>query len=122
MNPVLARSVEAVPASVYASVRSQGAGQRAPARQGRVQGAVDIKFHKTHAAALKRLGYRRHPQGAGWVRPVKKAWFPRFHLYVETDWTARAVRFDLHLDHQREDVDSRVPTAAGEGSEVSAEL
>jgi hypothetical protein len=93
-----------------------------PAGSGGVLGEVDIKFHKTHAASLKRLGYRRHPQGAGWVRPLKKAWFPRFHLYVATDWDARLVRFDLHLDHEREDVDSRVPTAAGEGADVSAEL
>jgi hypothetical protein len=85
-------------------------------------GEIDLRFEKRHAAELKRLGYRRHPQGAGWVRPVRRAWFPRFHLYATVDWNARAVRFDLHLDHTREDVDSRAPTASGDNSSVQSEL
>src|SRR5437763_976222 len=76
-------------------------------------GEISLRHEKKHAAELKRLGYRRHPQGAGWVRPVRRAWFPRFHLYATVDWNAKQIRFDLHLDHTREDVDSRAPTASG---------
>ena len=83
---------------------------------------IDIRFHKRHAAELKKLGYRRHPKGAGWVRPVRRSWFPRFHLYAEPDWSGRTLKLDLHLDHEREDVDSQVPTAAATGAEVGAEL
>jgi hypothetical protein len=90
--------------------------------EGRVTGEIDLRFAKTHAERLKRLGYRRHPQGAGWVRPLRKAWFPRFHLYAEADWRARLVRLDLHLDHTRERPDSRGPTAAADGAAVSDEL
>jgi hypothetical protein len=83
---------------------------------------ISLQFEKRYAAELKRLGYRRHPKGAGWVRPVRRAWFPRFHLYTTVDWTARLIRLDLHLDHTREDVDSQAPTASGDGAQVSSEL
>lgn len=85
-------------------------------------GEIDLRFEKKHAQELKRLGYKRHPQGAGWVRPLKRAWFPRFHLYTATDWQARVVRLDLHLDRTRENLDSQTPTAASQGPEVAAEL
>ena len=85
-------------------------------------GEIDLHYGKRYAALLKRLGYRRHPRGMGWVRPLKKAWFPRFHLYTEIDWVARRVRLDLHLDHEREHMDARVPTASASGAEVVAEL
>jgi len=87
-----------------------------------VTGEISLRFDKRHAAQLKQLGYRRHPQGAGWVRPVKRAWFPRFHLYAEADWRARLIRLDLHLDRERENPDARGPTAAADGAEVAAEL
>ncbi len=85
-------------------------------------GEIDLRYGKRHAEALKRLGYRRHPQGLGWVRPLRKAWFPRFHLYTEIDWAVRRVRLDLHLDREREHPDARVPTASADGAEVAAEL
>ncbi|HEY7293506.1 MAG TPA: hypothetical protein VH916_00640 [Dehalococcoidia bacterium] len=85
-------------------------------------GEIDLRFGKRYAEPLKRLGYRRHPQGMGWVRPLKKAWFPRFHLYAEVDWTARLVRLDLHLDREREHPDARRPTASADSPEVAAEL
>ncbi len=87
-----------------------------------VTGEIDLRYGKRHAEPLKRLGYRRHPQGLGWVRPLKKAWFPRFHLYAETDWAARVVRLDLHLDRERENPDARGPTASADSAEVAAEL
>lgn len=85
-------------------------------------GEIDLRYGKRHAEALKRLGYRRHPQGMGWVRPLKRTWFPRFHLYAEIDWVLRRVRLDLHLDREREYLDARRPTAAADGAEVAAEL
>src|SRR5579872_2780734 len=98
-------------------------GRRGAARTGAgVTGEMDLRYEKKHAAELKRLGYRRHPQGAGWVRPVRRAWFPRFHLYTNVDWQAKLIRIDLHLDHTREDVDSRVPTASADNAEVASEL
>jgi hypothetical protein len=87
-----------------------------------VTGEIDLRYGKRHAATLKRLGYRRHPQGLGWVRPLKKAWFPRFHLYTEIDWALRRVRLDLHLDREREHPDARLPTASADSAEVAAEL
>jgi hypothetical protein len=87
-----------------------------------VTGDLDLRYGKTHAERLKQLGYRRHPRGMGWVRPLRKGWFPRFHLYAETDWQARCLRLDLHLDRERENPDARAPTAAADGSEVAAEL
>ncbi len=56
------------------------------------------------------------------MRPLRKAWFPRFHLYTEIDWAVRRVRLDLHLDREREHPDARVPTASADGAEVAAEL
>jgi hypothetical protein len=85
-------------------------------------GDVDLRFEKRQTERLRKLGYRRHPQGSGWVRPLKRAWFPRFHLYTETDWQTKRLRLDLHLDHTRENPDSRGPTAASDGSAVSSEL
>lgn len=89
---------------------------------GRVTGAISLRFEKRHGERLKQLGYRRHPQGSGWVRPVKRAWFPRFHLFTATDWTAKQLTFDLHLDHERENPDSAAPTASSGSAEVTAEM
>jgi hypothetical protein len=91
-------------------------------RRSRMTGEISLRHEKKHAAALKRLGYRRHPQGAGWVRPVRRAWFPRFHLYTEVDWNAKLIRLDLHLDYAREDADAWAPTSSRDGAVVSAEL
>lgn len=85
-------------------------------------GEVAVRYDKEQAAALKRLGYRRHPQGAGWVRQTGRTWFPRFHLYTTSDWQAGVARLDLHLDLRHEEAFSRAPTAVSDGSEVSAEL
>jgi hypothetical protein len=85
-------------------------------------GDIDLRFEKKQAERLKKLGYRRHPQGSGWVRPLKRSWFPRFHLFAVPDWQAKLIRLDLHLDHTREDPDSRGPTAASDGTAVTAEL
>jgi hypothetical protein len=87
-----------------------------------VVGEVAVRYEKEQAAVLKRLGYRRHPRGAGWVRPLGRAWFPRFHLHAASDWQARVVRLELHLDHTQEDVFSRSPTASDGGAEVETEL
>lgn len=85
-------------------------------------GEVAVRYDKEQAAALKRLGYRRHPQGAGWVRQTGRAWFPRFHLYTTSDWQAGVTRLDLHLDLRQEEAFSRSPTATRDGAEVAAEL
>ena len=85
-------------------------------------GDVDLHFEKRQTERLKKLGYRRHPQGSGWVRPLKRAWFPRFHLYSEADWQTKRLRLDLHLDHARENQDAHGPTAASDGSSVSTEM
>jgi hypothetical protein len=87
-----------------------------------VTGQVSLQFEKGHAATLKRLGYRRHPKGAGWVRPVKRAWFPRFHLYTNINWQTKAFELDLHLDYEREDIDARMPTASAESPQVATEM
>ncbi len=94
----------------------------AAAPENSLTGDVDLRFEKRQAERLKKLGYRRHPQGSGWVRPLKRAWFPRFHLYSEADWQTKRLRLDLHLDHTRENPDSRGPTAASDGRAVSTEL
>ena len=85
-------------------------------------GEISLHYEKKHAAELKRLGYRRHPKGAGWVRSVKRAWFPRFHLYTNINWQKKAFELDLHLDYEREDVDARVPTSSAENAQVATEL
>jgi hypothetical protein len=89
-----------------------------------VIGEVAVRYDKEQAAALKRLGYRRHPQGAGWVRQTGRAWFPRFHLYTTSDWQAGVARLDLHLDlrHHQDEAFSRTPAAVSDGAEVAAEL
>jgi hypothetical protein len=83
---------------------------------------VGLGVEKRHAERLKRLGYRRHPQGAGWVRPVKRAWFPRFHLHETVDWGSKQITLDLHLDHEREHPDARSPTASADSAVVAAEM
>jgi hypothetical protein len=87
-----------------------------------LRGQIDLRFEKKHAQQLKKLGYQRHPQGSGWVRPLKKAWFPRFHLFTTTDWNEKVIRLDLHLDLTRENPDSRLPTAASDGTDVVTEM
>jgi len=87
-----------------------------------VTGEIALRFEKQQASRLKQLGYRRHPKGAGWIRSVQRAWFPRYHLYSTIDWQAKHIRLDLHLDHEREDLDSFTPTSASDGAAVTAEL
>ena len=83
---------------------------------------VGLGVEKRHAERLKRLGYRRHPQGAGWVRPLKRAWFPRFHLHETVDWGSKQITLDLHLDHEREHPDARIPTASADSAAVASEM
>jgi len=83
---------------------------------------VGLGRSKRHAQQLKQLGYRRHPHGDGWVRPVKRSWYPRFHLYERVDWGKRTITIDLHLDHAREDPDDWKRTASSDGPEVAAEM
>ena len=83
---------------------------------------VGLGAEKRHAERLKKLGYQRHPRGEGWVRPLKKSWFPRFHLHESVDWGAKQITFDLHLDHERENPDSRLPTASADSATVRSEM
>lgn len=85
-------------------------------------GQISLRFEKKQATELKRLGYQRHPRGAGWIKPVKRSWFPRYHLHTAIDWQAKSIELDLHLDYEREDVESRTPTSTADSAQVASEL